>query len=340
MTSTPGTQVKRRIINAGRTMMYYRWPFKELTTRLRPRAGILLYHRIAPVTVDPHNITVSPEHFEAQLRLLKRRYTVMGMDDFIERFPQRRYPDRTIVVTFDDGYVDNLTCAFPIAARQGVPFTVFVAAAAIGNPNIFWWDEVGRLVLSASQPQAPLELELDGLAHSFRPAQAAGERLKNYRAIYNVLKHLTLNQREPHLATIRCWAAPDARQISGDLARPMTLPELQEFAALPGVNIGAHSANHLPLETLAPDQQLDEFFGCKRTLEEWLDRPVRTMAYPFGGGNIVSHRMAAWAGYQAAFSTVPVPVTPQASPFALPRLYIHDWPEDEFNKRLRTFFGE
>src|SRR5580693_3291782 len=68
---------------------------------------------------------------------------------------RRRWPncpcrrDGRVVVTFDDGYVDNLTNALPIAEAKGIPLTVFVTSGALaGDYPGFWWDRLGTLLRS------------------------------------------------------------------------------------------------------------------------------------------------------------------------------------------------
>ena len=114
--------------------LLYRTP---LGGRLRPRAVVLLYHRIATPATDPHRQAVPPAVFDSHLELLRREYHVAALPDVVGR----SYQDRTVAVSFDDGYADNLTAAYPIAARLGVPITVFVAVQPVLDGRPFPWDE-------------------------------------------------------------------------------------------------------------------------------------------------------------------------------------------------------
>jgi peptidoglycan/xylan/chitin deacetylase (PgdA/CDA1 family) len=133
--------------------LLYRPPLRALGGRLRPRAAVLLYHRVADTPADPHGLAVSPAVFAEHLELLRRRYHVVPLPDLVERLPRRAYRDGTVAVTFDDGYADNLTAAYPIAARLGVPITVFVTVQPVLDGRPFRWD--------AGDPRAgrPLTLE-------------------------------------------------------------------------------------------------------------------------------------------------------------------------------------
>jgi peptidoglycan/xylan/chitin deacetylase (PgdA/CDA1 family) len=100
---------------------------------------------------------------------------------------------------------------------------------------------------------------------------------------------------------------------------------------------------HPVLGALAIADQTHELVISKVLLEELLGHGVMLVAYPFGKLADVSpatFRLAARAGYQAAFTTMPLPVTRFAQRYALPRFTIHDWAEDDFIWRLHAFFGE
>jgi peptidoglycan/xylan/chitin deacetylase (PgdA/CDA1 family) len=108
---------------------------------LRPRAVVLLYHRVAEPATDPHGQAVLPDTFESHLELLRREYHVEALPDLVEKLRRRRYRDRTVAVSFDDGYADNLMAAVPIAARLGIHLTVFVTVQPVLEGSPFPWDE-------------------------------------------------------------------------------------------------------------------------------------------------------------------------------------------------------
>jgi hypothetical protein len=63
-----------------------------------------------------------------------------------------------VVVTFDDGYRDNLTNALPSAESKGVPITVFVTSGSLENHNGFWSDCLGTLL--RARPPHVREIDL------------------------------------------------------------------------------------------------------------------------------------------------------------------------------------
>jgi peptidoglycan/xylan/chitin deacetylase (PgdA/CDA1 family) len=104
---------------------------------------ILCYHRVAAGVEDPFGLCVSPENFAAHLEEIVRRREPSTFDDLSA--PSRR---SRVIVTFDDGYSDNLSNALPIAESKGVPITVFVTSGLLGGHRGYWWDRLAVLLRS------------------------------------------------------------------------------------------------------------------------------------------------------------------------------------------------
>ena len=103
---------------------------------------ILMYHRIAPhTTAAGRSYCVTPEAFEAQLRHLREQgYHTIELEDWAEAMRIRRpLPGRAVALTFDDGYQDFLTHAWPLLQRYGFSATVFLVTDAVGGWN--HWDQ-------------------------------------------------------------------------------------------------------------------------------------------------------------------------------------------------------
>jgi peptidoglycan/xylan/chitin deacetylase (PgdA/CDA1 family) len=125
----------------------------ETWRRLRRGVPILMYHAIGAPGERPSRYVVPVKSFARQMRWLKRRgYHVTGLDDYARyRSEHRLPPAKTIVVTFDDGYLDNLTLARPILEQLGLPATIFLVSA-VEDRNA--WSTGGSL---AQRPMMKLE---------------------------------------------------------------------------------------------------------------------------------------------------------------------------------------
>lgn len=105
-----------------------------------PTGQILLYHRIANVKSDPHLLSVSPDNFYDQLDFLKNNFNIVPLAQIVKWIKEKKFKDRAVAITFDDGYADNLQNALPILKKLGVPATIFVTAGHIDSGTHFYWD--------------------------------------------------------------------------------------------------------------------------------------------------------------------------------------------------------
>jgi peptidoglycan/xylan/chitin deacetylase (PgdA/CDA1 family) len=328
----------RRLWHFRRSVLYGRWPWRDAVRRLWPRALILLYHRVSEGAADSHGLAVEPGTFARQLRLLRSHYQVESLETLVGRLPEGGYRDGTVVVTFDDGYVDNLTTAYPIAADAGIPYTVFVTLQPVIENRLFWWDELAEALLQVAAVSGSLSLALE--SECVLPVTTPADRQATYTWLHDLLRRMPAEDREQVLSKLRS-AGPADRSLAC-VGRPMTVAELLELAALPGVAIGAHSMTHSMLSALPAVDQAYELGESRRVLEDILGRPVLFAAYPFGKPNDVAREtclLAARAGYRAALTTRPGAVTPSSPALALPRLSVHDWTDDQFMQKVNAFLG-
>lgn len=119
----------------------------------RQRVVVLLYHRVSDEFRDA--VTVGVEQFDAQMRLLKSRYSTPSLGQLREGECARRERRPAVVVTFDDGYLDNHRNAMPILLRHGIPATFFVTTGKLDDEAGFEHDRrrLGRPVPTMSWAQ-------------------------------------------------------------------------------------------------------------------------------------------------------------------------------------------
>lgn len=99
---------------------------------------VLLYHRVAESNSDPWALCVSPRHFAEHLEVLHRLGSVVRLRQLVHSLTCGDLPERAIVISFDDGYADNLHAAKPLFDRYGMPVTVFLTPGHLASE--FWWD--------------------------------------------------------------------------------------------------------------------------------------------------------------------------------------------------------
>jgi len=332
-----------------------------LPSLVRDRGLILLYHRVSRLPADPWSLAVTPENFAEQLEVLRRNLSIVAL----ARLADGRggtLPHRGVAITFDDGYLDNLTSARPMLERFDAPATIFLSSGAIGNPALFWWDDLTRMLLWPGTLPPRLELRIgsqvvtrdlagetaysdaDALRHQRWRAGRSGpppsRRHELYLTLWRVLQQAGRNDREAALTALREWAAAPSQ--SGQRDRPVEAHEVPALAAGELIEIGGHTVNHPALATLSPEEQRREIRQGKRELEQMIDRPVTSFAYPYGGRQDYTAETVALveeAGFSRACSSFCGLVTGAADPMQLPRIYMDDWNGEQFARILSSWFG-
>jgi peptidoglycan/xylan/chitin deacetylase (PgdA/CDA1 family) len=106
---------------------------------------ILAYHRVSE---DEERYSVSPQQFDEQMQFLQQQgYTAISLTEMADAFSGgKKLPPKPIVISFDDGYADNLLTALPILEKYGMKATVFVIAGSVGQPNYVTWDQAVEML--------------------------------------------------------------------------------------------------------------------------------------------------------------------------------------------------
>jgi len=121
-----------------------RYSLKKFINRVRnffvSTGYIILYHRIADAKNDPHRLCVSPENFREQIKFLKENFRIVPLVQLVQEVRSKKLKNKTMAITFDDGYADNLHNALPILQEYDIPATIFLTAGYIGQNKPFYWD--------------------------------------------------------------------------------------------------------------------------------------------------------------------------------------------------------
>lgn len=105
---------------------------------------IIMYHSVSPDAAPENRLAVSVEAFQRQMRFLKtHHYNVLPLESLAALIKdKKKIPPKSIAITFDDGYKDNYTFAFPILKKYNLPATIFVIVGKVGESGTLSWDEI------------------------------------------------------------------------------------------------------------------------------------------------------------------------------------------------------
>jgi peptidoglycan/xylan/chitin deacetylase (PgdA/CDA1 family) len=106
----------------------------SINTWAKDNAVILLYHHVS--TTTPELTSVSPDTFREHMQYLADNYKVLPLKQVIEALQNKQpLPDKTVVITFDDGYDNIYENAHPILKKFAFPYTIFINPPLIGEVN-------------------------------------------------------------------------------------------------------------------------------------------------------------------------------------------------------------
>jgi peptidoglycan/xylan/chitin deacetylase (PgdA/CDA1 family) len=274
-----------------------------------------MYHSVARGDANPY---LDDTSFALQMDMLASEFRVLGADEYLwHRRTERRFPTRSVLVTFDDGYRNNARIVQPIMEARGLPWVLFTTTELLEDPARLLWPAALRAAcLFARQSRVRL------LGQDWALGDDEERRLGVARGIVGRLQR---SGSFAELQSVGDWAAsqwadvPDAYAES--FCAMLTGEDLRRLAASPLVEIGCHTRTH-PFLTCIEAQRLSiELDEATANLAAFLGRRVRMFAYP---GGVYGERELARVsslGFDCAFAVIPT--LGQAPRFEIPRVGIY-----------------
>jgi peptidoglycan/xylan/chitin deacetylase (PgdA/CDA1 family) len=330
---------------------------RRLKNSITPGARILMYHRVTEVDLDPWGLCVTPQHFAEHLEVLSKFARVISLQQLTQELDAGKSVDRSIAITFDDGYADNLLNAKPLLKKHDTPATVFVTSGYVEQEQEYWWDELERLFLQPGTLPEKLELTLNDHHYQSELGEAATYSQADYRqhrgwyaedkheptprqsiylSVWQIMLSLLAEEQQQILDQLRAWAG--AKVETRPTHRPLTLAEVPMLEEGNLIEVGSHTMMHPFLSALPIPRQRKEIKKGKARLEEILGHSVSSFAYPYGDYSSKTLSLVQEAGFTRACSTISAGVRPKCDRFQLPRVEILDWDGEEFARRLSRWF--
>lgn len=261
---------------------------------------ILMLHRVQPERegdFSPNrDMAVSPAFLDGFVRDAQQRgYTFVSLDQLSEQLVAGS-KKKLLALTFDDGYRDNLTVAYPILKRLGIPFTIYVTTSFPDGEAILWWYAIEQML----QQNEQIALA-DG---SVLPCRTSQEKLDAFVSLRQLIMALPRDGLGDRVNAIFERVNFDWRQMCAEEA--LSWDDLRELARDPLVTIGAHTVSHPVLSALSPEQACTEMRDSRERIEARIGEPVAHFCYPFGSRNEVGARefeLAQELGFKTATTT-------------------------------------
>lgn len=295
------------------------------------RVLCLLYHRVNPVKDEVFHLTVSPEHFEEQIRYLKDQFPLYR---FEEDWGEKERDG--VVLTFDDGYADNYEYALPILEKYQVPAAVFVASGYVNGTEEYWWDELSRVLTREREYPKRFELQ-DSLYQYTWETDSLEKRLDLIRSLHWLLKlEPEVERGNSWLMQLRNWAGISSGGREEHL--PVSIEMLRRLNASEVITIGGHTVNHRSLGVQTKESQAYEIGASVKFLEQELGQNIEVFSYPFGSSvhfNEDTFAVCREKGIKKAASTVKGLWKKGTPSYEVPRMEAGDWGGKEFEEFIR-----
>lgn len=329
-----------RILGFKTLMLFWRC----LRSRFVKHALILGYHRVAKVQNDPFSLCVSSQSFKEQMEVLQTVANPISLEKLVQTIEDGHLPPRSVVVTFDDGYADNLYEAKPILDHYEIPAVVFIVTGSIGRQ--FWWDEMEHILLSPKRLPERFEISFNDFKFmwnsgnlNFESYKDKGfENRKNFlRTLYQKLLISSSELRKSVIEHLQNWSGLEPEEPFP--CRAMTSDELIQLVSGGLVDVGAHTVNHPMLSGLTEDEQKSEIMHSRAILENILEREVKSFSYPHGLPSAKTMEIVRNSGYICACASYNDVVWKGSDRFQLPRFWVQDWSGKKFERWLKTWLN-
>lgn len=293
--------------------------------RLTPQHGylrILAYHRVwdespEDFAFDEQLISASSEDFHCQLEWARRHFEVLSFADLHACDKENRpWPRRALIVTFDDGYADNYTHAFPILKQLNLPATIFLSTGYLDNPRLFWWDAIAYCV-----KHTPLaKINLPHVSPQALPLQSQASQRHSINQILRWIKSVPEEEKNAFLEQL-----PDLLQVTlpTDIssAHQLSWQQVQEMSKN-GIEFGGHSVTHPILTNISAMQLNEEIAGSRCIIEKHIQKEVLVFSYPNGQSSPVVQEAVRCAGYSYSTAYFAGVAHPSQGNYSLPRIAV------------------
>lgn len=267
--------------------------------------SILMFHRVAKKGASPRieknkRNEVSPEYLESLIaHFLKQGHEIVSLDRVHEILLSGGKTKRFISFTFDDGYEDAYSLAYPVFRKYGAPFAIYISTNYPDRKAVLWWYLLEDLVLR----NVSVSFIYDGRRYAF-PSRTADEKEATFLSIRNMIIRQSTDSGEQLLKYIFEPYGVDIFGYSHKLA--LDWNRIAIMSEDPLITVGAHTVNHYSLSRLKDRQAEDEILRSREIIENRIGKKVEHFSYPFGSQAEAGKRefeLVKKAGFKTATTT-------------------------------------
>ena len=281
--------------------------------KLRHEITMLMIHGVmdhgVPVQWKPLRSQIDCRQLDSSIRILSKQYHLASLEEAVDMVAGRTpVQPHTLVLTFDDGYRNNLKYALPILQRHGVPATFFIATGHIEKRKPYWFDRLDFAIQHADV--AGRKFNIGDKVVSFR-SNERNELRQTYKSLRDTAKGIVrsdfemISELEDLAALLESESGQSLSRIfeDDDWSSLLTWDQVRA-ASTTGVSFGSHTVDHIRLGLVSDDIVRDQLLRSKEMIEKHTGRPCRYLCYPSGSFSRRVMEIARECGYEAAVTTI------------------------------------
>jgi peptidoglycan/xylan/chitin deacetylase (PgdA/CDA1 family) len=276
--------------------------FQNINYYFRGNGAILTYHRVLPDSIICQdsilNIAVSTTNFRKQIEYLKNNFSILPIHSFLRHINSESKQFK-LLITFDDGYKDNLDYAYPILKEFNVPAVIYVITKFINNKFYPWW------------------IKLDYFIRNNRSLKYKKKKFKLFKNIFLHGDQLTIDKQ-------LSFFIKKKNKINDQIF--LNHKEVKHLSEQKLITIGSHSHSHYNFSKLKENQALNEFKISKSVLEKIIKKKIRHFSYPYGAYeniNLEHTKILKKLGYLSAVTLIRKKID-HPNFFLLPRIFVNN----------------
>jgi len=309
-----GARVAEALARKAKARSWWLRSKKAETAVAQPRFAVLCYHRIGRGGVPVYS-GLPPAIFESQMVYLRKHYRIVSLAEMIAEMASPAKGNPAVAVTFDDGYADLYTQAFPILQRLRIPATVYLTAGAIETGEVAWYDRV--FVAFQVMPLEEFELPCD----SQRRVRLGtpSDRLKAAVEYITLMRKLPVSEQRAKIAMLESSIELPQKSMSDRMLSWTQIRKMIEG----GISFGAHTMSHPVVSRLSESELSAELGDSKKLIEDRIQQPALDFAFPFGKLDECGQPAMTWLsklGYRSAATTIAGLNFSGSDPFFLKRV--------------------
>jgi len=246
------------------------------------RLAILMYHGVTDQSL-PVWAQVQKDEFELQMQYVSENCKPISFEQAVKYIRGKiKFPDNSVVITFDDGFKNNFTSAYPILKKYNIPATIFITTSMVDKDNqyegMIWPDYVQSLFLETNKTK----IEISQLKTGILPLNTVQDKIAAKNNICSLLKRIPSDQKYKLINWLKEQLDVASFSQKSNLFLGLSWDEIEQMDREGLISFGAHTINHEILSQIPTDRIHHEIMGSKEIIEKHLDKKITLFAYPNG----------------------------------------------------------